>query len=1232
MTILEEFEEEIRLSVETSRLGGPLGHSQRREFTIYASSRVPILRVEFSSSGKFLACVVNGNVVWFPLRKPRSSNRIVNELPLPHYLQGQESKEPEIPVASDPRVIEIEKASCLCPLEKHSFLVGTTDHGLHTVHPRFRIPQQFPLKHSIQSIEYKSNILAICDDKGSIHMYSFCCTDQTEEYLDKSSRSIETQANEWLMGTKQIHQFDGGKSFCIINASLIAVLYLQGSKVKVAVLDFQGVELVSLSLTKESLEEDAHTMFGTRDYVMKSEISDRKIFDITYNNKLACLTIRGELPLTECPLSFATIWNWRWNIQGLTMTGQTGSSDAFFGFAEDAVAGSQLVFMMWSGKSLRKETFGVSLLMPPSSNVHSSVVNRGGAGSMLLSARSVAYPVVQSSGAKDFELSWGESRIPTPYTIKHGCPTLACTGKKWGRSIAVASSKGVCVLDLGVRSTNDRQVRQHRPHWRMFGNQTEENSFQVEAMEWWEGPQELLSKKMIRDDLLLAIVRVGEDLDRARFLACWSIRMLDRRHQLLIPQFNGHGSYEWGIPIPDEVSSDQIQLEVLQNPNSVDVRKAVVLVSDPRAHIFCLFQLEVVENEHNGFTKSYAEKSPFSVKSKLSTVANAPRCSSLFLAGASFDFEQQNDEPLATLCAIRDTNFGVEAMVITPAGVSERGHIISASQASSGAEVSECSLIDVVEEYGHETTSSSLDFVWLFRLFNGRLLVWSVPSSCYFREGGARQLLGHTKPVGTVSTWMQHTSLGTQRLITMGSVPGSNFGARLCTGQGCRKLHRSLSQDFESELFADDFLRHEILCPEYLSLSPPLFLCSLYALLLDCATAVEANRDSEVPARQICKKLHSDPFKDAIGMVLELLALRCAESISESNTIGANRSKHRLVLGSLAEGVFHNFDEFQSAHILLSAARKIEPGYLHSLFPISAPQSIDAPNSPINSIHDLFRVFLKYGSVEAAVATLPLLADDSVFVESNAEIFEICLDRVYESLCAGNFCSSAESMMLSDIFRYGTKARAATEREAWDSDDDDSDPPHAGYSILCGVFSGRRQTNRIVSTKKSLENRNEKNVATVMSSFLLRFLSKQAAGKDWHIFVAICRLIQGEGVDGLPRCTAEEFSGKIESLGTSSVKRMLQNNRLDKTLKLSGLLSSLISEMEDHMTTSDADIVLAILLVVAALPVKNDDLPGLMILSVAAAHTCHRVDELMEDHLRDHGLWQAYLKSQTAEF
>ncbi len=152
-----------------------------------------------------------------------------------------------------------------------------------------------------------------------------------------------------------------------------------------------------------------------------------------------------------------------------------------------------------------KRSVPVAMLSPSNSSNPNVFTERS---SLLLAENHVSFPSLASkdSDVTISELDWKISALPLSYTASHGPPRIASMSATRAKSIAVSSARGVCVMDT------------HHKKWKQFGSPSEERSFSVLAMTWWEGS--LMGKKDDeRDDLLVAVTQTGSG---AQFLSCWS--------------------------------------------------------------------------------------------------------------------------------------------------------------------------------------------------------------------------------------------------------------------------------------------------------------------------------------------------------------------------------------------------------------------------------------------------------------------------------------------------------------------------------------------------------------------------------------------------------------------------------------------------------------------------------------------------------------------------------------
>jgi hypothetical protein len=243
----------------------------------------------------------------------------------------------------------------------------------------------------------------------------------------------------------------------------------------------------------------------------------------------------------------------------------------------------------------------------------------------------------------------------------------------------------------------------------------------------------------------------------------------------------------------------------------------------------------------------------------------------------SFDFDltmkseagvAADDENVATLGVVRSPG-GIEAVNLS---MSNKAFLASVSNES---EVSKLSLADIISGTNLQSSGDGdrhpIDaFVWTIEFLNGQVVCWTVPYRLQGTNGVERQMASFLKDIqiarpsgleppilvckkasrekrnrymlgiicriGGSSDWMQQSSSGTQSDITLGLVPDSGFGCVLRAGQHARTLHRSgVGGDFDTELFASDFLESEVYGPGEFLMMPPIFVPSLYMLLLEAA-------------------------------------------------------------------------------------------------------------------------------------------------------------------------------------------------------------------------------------------------------------------------------------------------------------------------------------------------------------------------------------------------------------
>jgi hypothetical protein len=250
----------------------------------------------------------------------------------------------------------------------------------------------------------------------------------------------------------------------------------------------------------------------------------------------------------------------------------------------------------------------------------------------------------------------------------------------------------------------------------------------------------------------------------------------------------------------------------------------------------------------------------------------------------------EEEEFIATLGVVR-TPGGMEAMSLDSNGKAFMASVVDVD------EISKFWLADIVSGGQLSSADNHLAdaFVWAMEFLNGELFCWSVPylSSCksdsddnlhlssYLKEAKIARpkglypptlvckkeardtkmhfLLGTICHIGSSSDWMQQTSSGCQTDIALGPVPESKFGCVLRAGQNSRKLHRTVAGQFDTDLFASDFLESEIYGPNDFMMTPPAFVSSLYMMFLEAAylrTELPIMEESKLDATS--KLLHDE--------------------------------------------------------------------------------------------------------------------------------------------------------------------------------------------------------------------------------------------------------------------------------------------------------------------------------------------------------------------------------------
>jgi hypothetical protein len=219
------------------------------------------------------------------------------------------------------------------------------------------------------------------------------------------------------------------------------------------------------------------------------------------------------------------VWNWRVNAIGYMIQHEVSASLPHpllwsrLYYSQDPYRGSYLVYIAASifgankelpqqkNIQLRKQSV-MNGFLSPSSSLSSGIYEPC---SLLLANDYVSFPWVskKANGSDTLELGWMTSALPQSYVATFGSPRIAAVGHSHTKSVAVASSKGVCVLDA-------HNIHRHR--WKQFGSPNQEKMFSVAAMTWWEGHSGAKNEAK-RDDFLITITETNSG---RQYLSCWS--------------------------------------------------------------------------------------------------------------------------------------------------------------------------------------------------------------------------------------------------------------------------------------------------------------------------------------------------------------------------------------------------------------------------------------------------------------------------------------------------------------------------------------------------------------------------------------------------------------------------------------------------------------------------------------------------------------------------------------
>jgi len=429
---------------------------------------------------------------------------------------------------------------------------------------------------------------------------------------------------------------------------------------------------------------------------------------ISYHRGIDCLAISSNIVKNEASSwriksrQIVCLWDWKRCARGLTLISSTSLENplsrrnaarlSLLHLGKDSINGLSAVHIfekVWKGvRRLQKVVFDLGTLSPP--YVESSLgVDQPSA--IIMQHDSVTFPAVSKSNTIDTTIHWVEYRIPPSYISINGPCRLAVIGKDCGKSVAVASSRGLCILDLSrmVHRQNNFPFKNDRnepcveglvcneselnvtslPRWKLFNSIRGERNFQVVGMVWWARGAVGSAKGGRPDDLLLAVIKFlnGEP---TQHLVCWSRKHLGfGQDQLLLDasdfmQENDLGDGDIGsrpgIPLPSGFRVDS--MSIIQDPSETnrgsvkhgESNRAILLCSHttckPGGNSLVLYSVFQLQTKLSPRIKAEIVLGRLALKGNIPLVLNhSPHTitmdsiNGIFLAGGSFSFHLDNE-------------------------------------------------------------------------------------------------------------------------------------------------------------------------------------------------------------------------------------------------------------------------------------------------------------------------------------------------------------------------------------------------------------------------------------------------------------------------------------------------------------------------------------------------------------------------------------------------------------
>jgi len=658
-------------------------------------------------------------------------------------------------------------------------------------------------------------------------------------------------------------------------------------------------------------------------------------------------------------------------------------------------------------------------------------------------------------------LQWEESSVPPTYIASNGPCQMAAVGKDYGRAIAVASSRGLCVLDLSRMPRIDTKQGdvvslQKQPRWKLFSNINDEHRFRIESMSWWECG--------CGEDFLLAVVQYTNI--ESLHLVCWSRKSLGFGSSQLLAESSNSTNSDYGLALP---SGFRIQSMSIMKDPSVDAtsnmsHRALLLLSYVSSHEdacgssikYAVYQLQTKQSSNGKIELVLARNTAFGrIPLQLGSSPDLFRVetvTSIFLAGGSFAFdlddteveeeEESSHEMMIAVVGVTTLFQGLVAVCISPSGPTlYRPSLLEKSMIDKFPSMG-CrkSLIVSYWVSGTITNEKSCRIAWNIAKNDGKVYCWSVPcrtmkctlsgqnqSSQYHSPGLEKHsVIGEICHLGQSSLWMNGAT-NSEREISLGPYRPLDFGCVLYAGQRSRK---SPSPEGPASF-------HVTSC----TIGPPQFTPFLYVSFLEVSSSSDDSGGNETNAILLRDHIKSTLQRvkglGSSSSALRIITFKVVQLLDAGKD--GSWTTGKAILTEIVSIVKEMYDPLGFATFFLSVGRQLEPHQFNLIFPLPSDDSLPV----LRTAEDLFSLACSHGSLATAVSALPLFSSHEVSQQSVVKLIYHCLIKIEEDVqCYYSrtiLTSEDDESYLHQLYWFGVKLEDALEIEKSYADEDDED-------------------------------------------------------------------------------------------------------------------------------------------------------------------------------------------------